>query len=60
MPLESGMARCRGCGSKPLPIVRKGLPTIFAYGPFPNHEEVDYTEIDQHGTVQEDDEAPNP
>lgn len=44
---------CRGCG-RTFPIVRKGLPTIYAIGPFPDHKEVDYTEIDQDGPIQED------
>lgn len=44
---------CRSCGTT-LPIVRKGLPTIYAFGPFPNHKEVDYTDLEENGPIQQE------
>ena len=44
---------CGSCGPKPtVPWVRIGLPTIYAWGPFPDHEVVDYAEID-NGNLQQ-------
>lgn len=38
---------CRKCGGQPaVPYKRKGFPTITAWGPFPDHCEVPYTEPD--------------
>lgn len=45
---------CRACG-KSLPLIRKGYPTVYAYGPFEDYEEVEYTEVEQNGTIQKDD-----
>jgi hypothetical protein len=47
------MGRCRSCGGVTLPLIRPGLPTIYAYGPFPDHVEVDYS-IETHGTIQQE------
>lgn len=43
---------CKSCG-RSLPIVRPGLPTIYAFGPFPDHEEIDYTLEKNDGPIQE-------
>lgn len=53
---------CRRCGGGPtLPWVRLGLPTIHAFGPFPDHEPVEYVPVvvpddgvglGQHGNLQ--------
>lgn len=33
---------CKSCKPPPQPpIYRRGLPTIWAWGPFPDHEEVE-------------------
>lgn len=45
---------CRSCG-KTVPLIRKGMPTIYAYGPFEDYEEVEYTEVEQYGTISKDD-----
>lgn len=44
---------CRSCGTT-LPIVREGLPTIYAFGPFPGYEEIDYDELEEYGFIQEE------
>lgn len=32
---------CRRCGGKPpLPLIRPGLPTVYAWGPFPGYEPI--------------------
>lgn len=43
---------CKSCGTT-LPLVRKGLPTIYAFGPFPGYEEVEYTLEKNDGPIQE-------
>lgn len=36
---------CGSCGPKQsVPWVRPGLPTVYSWGPFPDHEVVDYDE----------------
>jgi hypothetical protein len=48
---------CGSCGRLPaVPYVRVGLPTVWAWGPFPDHEVVDYTEID-NGLLQQEQES---
>lgn len=42
---------CKKCGQT-FPIIRKGLPTIYAFGPFPGWEDVDYTDLENDGTIQ--------
>lgn len=42
---------CRSCG-RTLPIIRNGMPTIYAFGPFPDHEEVDYNDLEYDGAIQ--------
>lgn len=43
---------CGSCGSAPtVPWVRPGLPTVYAWGPFPDHEVVDYAELEEHGNL---------
>lgn len=44
---------CRAC-STVVPLRRKGLPTIYAFGPFPNHREVDYTDLEENGSIQQE------
>jgi hypothetical protein len=48
---------CKSCGQT-LPLIRKGLPTIYAFGPFPGWEEVEYTDDLDNGPIQEDTEEP--
>lgn len=45
---------CRSCsGNPPVPIVRKGLPTIWSWGPFADHEIVEYDELETYGRILE-------
>lgn len=44
---------CRSCGQT-LPIVRKGLPTIYAFGPFPGWEDAEYTDLEKDGPIQQE------
>lgn len=40
---------CRSCSGQPsVPLVRRGFPTIWAYGPFKDHEPIPYTPIEEH------------
>lgn len=46
---------CRRCGGKPaLPYERPGLPTIRAWGPFPDHEPVPAEASEEPGVGLED------
>lgn len=44
---------CKSCGQT-LPLIRKGLPTIYEFGPFPGYEEVEYTLEKKDGPIQEE------
>ena len=45
---------CSSCNSlPPTPYVRSGLPTVWKWGPFANHEVVDYTELENGYLIQE-------
>ena len=44
---------CRSCGQT-FPIIRPGLPTIYAFGPFPGWEDVDYDLEKNNGNIQEE------
>lgn len=35
-----------GGSQKPVPYVRPGLPTVWQWGPFLDHEVVDYAELE--------------
>lgn len=46
---------CKPCAHKPeTPFVRRGLPTIYAWGPFLDHKAVDYTDEKYDATIQEE------
>lgn len=47
---------CRQCSGKPsVPYERPGIPTVYAWGPFPDHEAVDYADLESYGySVQEE------
>ena len=52
---------CKSCRPLPQPpIYRSGLPTIWAHGPFPDHEVVDYTGIDNGYLHEEQQEEQQP
>lgn len=43
---------CTTCSGNPhVPFVRAGLPTVYAWGPFPDHEVVDYAELEAYGNL---------
>ncbi len=46
---------CKQCSGKPsVPYVRAGLPTVYAWGPFLDHQVVDYAELGDHGYILEE------
>lgn len=45
---------CSSCSGDPqVPLVREGLPTVWAFGPFPDHEVVDYAALEAYGNLLE-------
>lgn len=39
---------CGSCSGRPIvPMFRNGLPTVWAWGPFPDHETVPLNELEQ-------------
>lgn len=49
---------CRSCGQT-LPIVRNGLPTIYAFGPFPGWEDAEYTDLENDGPIHKEELDPD-
>lgn len=41
--------QCRG--NPPVPYVRRGLPTVYSWGPYADHEIVDYAELEAYGNL---------
>lgn len=46
---------CKQCSGRPsTPFERPGLPTVYAWGPFPDHQVVDYADLETYGIVPEE------